>query len=129
MQTTTLETSKLLKEAGFPQETEHCYVERTYEPGLVGNNPDIELIRSETINKHYYHKVSDEMIAYSPTADEILDELPHSIELEGEVYNLRISKFIDGYGLSYSWRDDCYNESLAEAAAKMYFYLRKEGII
>ncbi len=113
MKTVTLETAKKLKEAGFPQ--------KTYMLWAVYVNERAILIPSYETSPEL---AVDGIVHYAaPTAEEVLDQLPECL----------ISKTKDGYIIMCSqkeferntWKD----ESLAEAAAKMRLYLKKEGLL
>lgn len=119
MKTVSLELSKQLKETGYQQISEFYWIQ----------DIDETWVRTRlTIIK--------ERIA-SPTADEILDQLPDLITKDGREYELEIGKGKIKWGVVYNWEK--YDEQryllhatgncLADAAAKMWLYLKKEGLL
>jgi hypothetical protein len=141
MKTVNLELSKALKEAGYPQEGYfylwECVSNSEIEPILMH-------FQGNEKNKDYLNEDEDKFEYYaSPTADEILDRLPEEIEKEKKVHRLRINKYLGDDGIvvyefyySYVWYDveDFLVEvqddkTIADAAAKMWLYLKKEGLL
>lgn len=122
-----LETAKALKNAGFRQEGINSYW-NNYE------NPDIESkVCSEGYPKSAW-AVSETYAA--PTSDEILEELPYSLRFTESDYWLWVTKLKHGtYEVRYT---DAFHrkvkritqdESLPEALAQMWLFLRKEKLI
>lgn len=116
MKTTSLELSKELKEAGFPQ-----------------NRKGMWYVLMEPNTYHFAYNllqvyIDDDVAA--PTADEILDVLPAYIE---DMYPLSIQKG----PVVYTWLVRYENKkdtrficnSLAEAAGKLYIYLKKNNLL
>lgn len=109
-----LETAKLLKEAGFRQDTSNYH-----EVLLNGNS----ILTSHPLqyNENYA----------SPTTDELLEELPDFIIRNNYRASLKILKDIGGFAVTYqSTREDvqmCCNESLCEALAQMWLCLKTQG--
>ncbi len=139
MKTVSLETAKQLKEAGFPQESHFKWVEGSNGKGKYFIECDERVITS--------HAGWDTVAA--PTAEEILERLPTLIksdQIDGRdrEYHLEINKIDSGYDLRYidRWTDldtdkmartipnggYFANASFAEAAAKLYLYLKKEAL-
>lgn len=125
----TLETCKALKEAGFPQETEFKYfrVKRSDVYEIFFQNCDCDAITQK-------EESHGESIA-APTAEEVLRELPHQILKGGKTYNSVIMKLYFGaYGMQYEtsnhevW-DSVVDDALCGVLAKMYLYLKEEGLI
>lgn len=128
MKTVSLETAKQLKEVGFPQETEFYW--------RVPDDEEKSTVESREKMKKFYYIFPTYA---SPTADEILEELPQTIKYNGKTYHLFISMGLDRqYFVVYANELDYeYNapfpikmrHSLAEAVAEIYLYLKKEGLI
>lgn len=126
IKTTTIETSKLLKEAGFRQDTEYQYKRSRNAESMEYFLDNVKL------DKKYSDKFNMDILP-SPTTDELLEELP----CEGGKYQdwLNISKLDGGRGFScvygypeYS-SEEFVNKSLPEALAAMWLWLKKEGLI
>jgi hypothetical protein len=111
VKTVSLETAKLLKEAGFKKDCHFGFIDDEYEC-----NPS-----------------PMEWPIYAPTSDELLEELPYNINLKGWNKYFSISKTDVQYYVSYMGGGSdnlCEsNKSLPEALAQMWLYLRKEGLI
>jgi len=139
MKTVTLETAKKLREAGFPQETHHKWIEGSNGQGVYFLDCDLRVIAS--------HKGWD--IVAAPTAEEVLDQLPAWIKMEddeGQAY-LIVEKYEDennencNYKVKYESAyaeypepsrlidEDLWFVTLAEAAAKMWLYLKEHKLI
>lgn len=130
MKTVNLELSKELKEAGYPQEARF----RWYSG--IDHLKDEHIYLSESAFDNLYQPKA---IAASPTADEILERLPSFFlaEFDGIEYNHQI--VIEKEDSSYlvgakNLTDGCYmenvvDESLADALAQMWLYLKKEGLL
>jgi hypothetical protein len=66
-----------------------------------------------------------------------LEELPYSIEVKDETYNLEVHKIDSGYVVRYQRDSGLYpgdiqqydKYSLPNALAKMWLYLKKEKLI
>lgn len=126
----TLETAIQLKDAGFKQDTN-----KLWHHIRQGTDKDFKLVDIHD-EDYEYHK--DFYIA-SPTSDEILEELPKSIKLKGDEYDLMIkiyaidvSVWYEGYFCqnTYVLKDNIINDnSLPEALAQMYLWLKAEGLI
>jgi hypothetical protein len=124
MKTVSLELAKKMKELGFPEES---YFE--WEIGLDG-----KAYLSERVPEHY----ADEPRYFpAPTAEEVLEQLPGFISPKEEHVEednagyLDISKFDDikVYSVTYVWRHSESDKSLAEAAGKMFCYLKENKLI
>jgi hypothetical protein len=128
MKTTSLELSKQLKEAGFPQETYfyHKTAPDNYYALITNNYDDGYPIRKEGKIGRRAHGAN---LYAAPTAEEILERLPAQID---ELGFLSIRKFMTywvGYGegtKKYAHKD---NEILAEAAGEMYLYLNENHLL
>lgn len=122
MKTTSLELSKQLKEAGYPQEDHAHYW------GGIGN---WGLWCKHVIDDMDSRETRFEWVA-SPTADEILDVLP--MDIKGHK-SIQMGKWDGKYVIRYELLDNSLagfredEESLAAAAAKMWLHLKKEGLI
>ena len=121
IKTTSLDLSKQLKEVGYPQETEFFW----------SPIPEIVTIDKKQIfkTKGYDIQHKDHRRAYgkkvaiaAPTAEEILEMLPVatlSTKLPSGEYAVAYKKH--GGGRT--------GKTLAEAAGKMFLFLKKEGLI
>ena len=139
MKTVTRETAKQLKEAGFPQDTYFFYTKN----GERVTPMDMH-------NQHLYYA--------APTADEVLDQLPTTVRFPngGDKRNwqnvshipkkeLEEMRFIGLLGINKpnKWvvlyqtyiilgneiKASTGSDNLAEAAALMWLYLKKEGLL
>lgn len=130
MKTVSLELEKLLKEKGFPQETAFY---------LINWHQDASNEKDEL----KYGKPDKDLMYFTyaaPTADEILDLLPDHIKKDGEFYFIVIIKTPTEYGVRYenSGKIDyigtdggggILEDSLADAAAKMWLYLKENNLL
>lgn len=131
MKTVSLELSKQLKEAGYPQES--YFLWKKYR--LNGE------IKWKLTNEYPDDMYPADAIFASPTADEVLEKLPSEIQKDGHFYSIAISKTrINHFWVDYRYfsrhkifhlRDYEYSpiESLANAAAKIWLYLKEKGFI
>jgi hypothetical protein len=146
IKTVTLETAKALKEAGYPQNTQFVYsgFKQNYpiSIGYKGNGYIAVTQVDENRNDIGLNVLPDseyEVIIAAPTAEEILEQLPFFIKTkENQIYYLSIKITMKGDRkqylveyLGYVWgiKQDNGLELLAEAAAKMWLYLKKEGLL
>jgi hypothetical protein len=129
-----LEISKQLKEAGWKKETE-------FEWCNVGSkDADTWILYHHTEMHKYYPKGE----LFAPLATEILEELPREIILQeqGKIFELVITHTLSGYYVYYfcfrylddekTMRDEGLcpivpQDTLPNALAKMWLYLKKEG--
>ena len=144
IKTVSLETAKQLKEAGYPQGYEYALL------NYYKNDAGEEITsRGYTDMELFLGGSNWEKICAAPTAEDILDQLPVVIDTKDPrgAFELVITKHHqkqNQYGVLYTkpflgnlHTDDQhftleerqYNESLAESAAKMYLYLKKEELI
>lgn len=120
MKTVNLQLSKELKEAGYPQEAEKWWWEDNF--GLEKN-------KSRTLRDNKPHNPKNGWVYFaSPTADEILEQLPENILYEHFMPYLLIEKKLSKWTISYT-NLEMTDISLADAAAKMWLYLKKEGLL
>lgn len=135
MKTVSLELAKQLKEEGFPQETEFYWV-KPYDINndYTGDEPVIDW-------KEWLEHVEMEksIICAAPTAEEILEKLPDGVfvkEADNDCF-LEIrknSKVEYVFEASYmDWKKVIgyreYGITLAEAAGKMWLYLKENKLI
>lgn len=141
MNTVSIELAKELKEAGFPQgglSFNWIMVDGEYRVYHV--SAEFRLID---------YKSSVEKVCSAPTAEEILESLPVFVQFEKESlpFSFRIEKEIGGdfpdefvvlyvrYSKTinserdYQERGRTTNESLAEAAGKMWLYLKRNNLL
>lgn len=113
MKTVNLDLSKQLKEAGYPQKSFFSwswYGNRNY--------PDWEVIP----------KWGNESEYAAPLADEILEQLPCATQQEWFVISKNPSK--EEWVIDWNTKNEMFKgDTLADAAAKMWLYLKKEGLI
>ena len=122
-----LELAKQLKETGWKKKTEVYW----------------DITAQRITNKHNFDVTNYPLnFIPAPLATEILEELPIFIDGDKE-FNLHIKKVVnndyivkyeDGGSMTYegkSGEEDYYqcDESLPNALAKMYLYLKKEGLL
>lgn len=121
MKTVNLQLSKQLKEAGYPQISAFDWVEIDDNEYLLMGRKNIQKI--------------DEGCISAPTADEILDRLPRKIEKSKNAFWLQVETMANGKDWACQYRN--YNMclvffeemSIANAAALMWLYLKKEGLV
>lgn len=133
MKTTSLETSKLLKQAGFPQSTHFRWADLRIDEIADGKQLEI-CSHPEDIHNFSFA---------APTAEEVLNELP--LVLDKHCY-LKVFRQDTPGNYNEKYWHIAYNEnrhtcgkpsqmawqfetSLAEAAAKMYLYLAEKGLL
>lgn len=132
-----LEIAKELKENGFPQESEFYW--NIHKAGGGAFPLD------DNLNKKfasYQEKVGMNAVCYAtystPCSDEILKELPKEITQEDGIFHLNIEYYTSRCEVQYQCfvspkRDYLMNfieeETLPNALAKIWLYLKKEGYI
>lgn len=124
IKTVTLETAKLLKEDGFIQDTYFHYEEN---PRILEERTDSELPFILFVNKS---PGIGEIFA-APTTDELFEELPSTIwvQKEDKEYRLRLEKMNNGFMVEYGDKVRIYEQSLPEALAQMWLWLKKQGLL
>lgn len=150
MKTCSLELAKQLKEAGYPQNCCEGGYYSNYGVDEIGESDDYyhsgrvskddlwerEDNEIELLDYHHawflirakeQHKDLDIQLFAAPTADEILDRLPKIIS----VFKSEMLK--NGWTVGYESESVEYTSetayALADAAAKMWIYLKKEKLI
>lgn len=133
MKTVSLELAKSLKEKGYPQGGHFWWDFNGIE--------DIWILVCEMELPSDYIQDSN---FYAPTADEILDLLPDYVQFEEHSlpFKLKIHKELEEYQivyarhrriitekLDYQERGRCFADSLADAAAKMWLYLKENDLL
>lgn len=125
IKTTSLETSKLLKENGFRQDSHFFY--------SVNPRPKEQRTISELDS--FLHCITnnmkipcDDLYFSAPTTDELLEELPCLINDKSDGCRLNIDKVITRYQVRYGNYVEFRDKELPEALAKMWLYLKKEGL-
>jgi len=131
MKTVNLELSKELKAAGYPQNISKfmwqvVQIDEKY-------TPEVFFLESEESTARY------STFYASPTADETLDQLPMTIQPNNRgIGHLEINRYNQTKGFWGLWYkqgsgeiigDSIGGESLADAAAKMWLYLKKENLL
>lgn len=131
LSTTSLITSQMLRDAGFPQET-HIFWEYGH-PSMKGQWEQKEWYLSD------YYVRSEKSIA-SPSVDEILDKIPkNNIRIDNKMMWLKIEITSNG-PTQLIWCVGCgeYNKGmwiskddtiLVEALAKFWLYLNQQGLL
>lgn len=129
-QVCSLELSKQLKEAGYPQEGLFWWVfpESESRPMLFFGHRD-----------NAFNKSNHGNIIVASTVAELLDKFPHYIETDDKLYVLRcMKKRKAGYIIQYAdYRIETDDKelnytdaiTLSNALAKMWLYLKKEGLL
>jgi hypothetical protein len=141
VQTVSLKLAKQLKQKGFPQDTDffwhnsvNVFGEAMDKPLITYDDPDNGKCEDEG-HKHNY--------VAAPTAEEIIKFLPHYIHWDNSHADsfLRMGKGIGGTDFDIFYRgtpyesrgykniDSIYGDTLAEAAGKMFLYLKKEELL
>lgn len=129
LKTVSLETSKLLKEAGYPQQSYFHW----RKAGNLGWQ----------VEMHLGTMMPGQFAA--PTAEEILERLPTEINIpfkngkkrnDNHILTMRKVNYpnLNGYRVRYWYPNsreeiNFYDKSLAEAVGKLYLYLAKEGLL
>ncbi len=139
MKTVSLELSKRLKEAGYPQK-DSWWSWMKYKPFQIKRDK----LKDEDqyfLGGEFFKGIREDYFA-SPTADEILDQLPQHIEGKGWVriwtgtsgesgrgYHLGYSKILSEGGWVTIESQADSEDTLADAAAKMWLYLKENELI
>lgn len=128
IKTVSLETAKKLKEAGFRHGTYLCWTTWS-EYASMGIGTDLgPYYRMQGYQDFILDWVS------APTTDELLEELPYRITRENYIAELWIHKNSSDYVVCYTGQphtDNKYfeNESLPEALASMWIYLKQQDLL
>lgn len=141
IKTVSLETAKMLKEAGFTQDNIGFYYLTSTSLKYILNQPiPNSLHETSFLASHEDHRrwtMKEDFYNYAaPTIDELLEELPFRLRMEDDDYWFQIQKIKDRtYDVRYTnhnHRDTICIEQhkyLSEAVAKMYLWLKKEGLL
>jgi len=126
IKTVSLKTAKLLKEAGFPQETALFYRVDEFGNVFERNANEDPLKMQKVLGTNIYYA--------KPTIDELLEELPESLIQDGYLAMMKIirtpsKEYFVTYQSSREDRGTVENESLPEALAQMWLWLKKEKLI
>lgn len=146
MITTSLELSKRLKDAAFPQD---ITVKESPQSQYVWLNEELHLVHVDNdtgwiIGKDYTSIFPDDFNRYgwfvSPTAEEIIEKLPKRLESSGDYFFLNC--YWDGqwevsyYSMNQDYtcyindeRIAVYGESLADTCALMYLHLKEHNLL
>lgn len=130
-QVVSLELSKQLKEAGYPQKGVWWWVCHH------GVNDNFKLTMLENSKKD--NELWEVIVA--PTVAELGERLPRQIERNGELFQLFTEKTLNGWGVMYAYEFPghkngqggliCWRieraDTEANARAKMWLYLKKEA--
>lgn len=128
--TTSLETSKKLKAAGFRQDTFFQWI-------FVHSAINSEYNHWELLDKEHPLYCKNAEIQYASfCSDELLSELPFKLRFQYDDYWFQIQKLKNGsYDVRYSdWqhmkvKKIFQDELLCEALSQMWLWLKSEGII
>lgn len=139
MKTVSLELAKQLKEAGYPQEGYFFWWVNVTDKS---QNPILAHFQGTQSNEDYLNEHEDKYEFFAaPTADEILDRLPKKITVSEMDYFLDVyheEDVLDEWVVAYNYiRHNLgfkshhreMEETIADAAAKMWLYLKKEKLI
>jgi len=144
MITTSLELSKRLKEAGFPQDIPNEYGDEQSRWWCQwdGKAPRLLWLQSDGFNDDDTHGESGEInVLYkSFFAEEILEKLPEKLESYGDYFFLNCHKdgkwLVSYYSMLQNYtcyindqRVEVKNESLADACALMYLHLKQHNLL
>ena len=128
IQTVSLETAKLLKEEGFPQETALFYRVDEFGNVFERNANEDPLKMQKVLGTNIYYA--------KPTTDELLEELPREIRHKEarEIQPLRIyfgrKDLSVEYHLAFTLAlHICQHKELPEALAQMWLWLKKENLL
>jgi hypothetical protein len=112
--TTSLDISRQLKEAGWKKETEFWWYVSS-----LGGKPNLVPKSNLSVNKKLVKLYS------APLATEILEELPMGLHI------IKGISYIDGKFQVFTIDEEQSepDESLPNALAKMWLYLKKEGLL
>lgn len=132
--TVSLETAKLLKENGFPQDSEKVFT-HPWKSWVYSEDTSIWIIIDSTSRNNR------EFIS-AHTTDELLEELPYHIKYKGhgssdllitkgsKIYSVR---YMDSYCFPHRTKAYCQalftRELLPEALSLMWLHLNKEGLL
>lgn len=143
IKTVSLETAQKLREAGYPQKDSYFHWSNAGKESELIHAPDgfddariNDHFRPEDVlankEKHFY-------VYYSaPTSDEILDELPWQVESGIDRGRLVVEKSFHTQKWKVTYVDmttggrfaqSNEDESIAESAAKMWLYLKAQGLL
>lgn len=132
--TVSLETARALKEAGFPQKT--LFLWASWSTGTCDMDNVVEFREFLEWRKKREHGVKDQVWdAYAaPTTDELLAVLPSQLlnhTLHIGKYDTEYEVWYEKYGIRIDQKIimNHYRESLPEALAQMYLWLKKEGLL
>lgn len=118
--TTSLETAKLLKKNGFPQNTEWSWAESSsVSADRLVNRKDF----ASCIVKNWFS---------APTTDELLAEMPEVIDFKRGKAVLVMGRINGFYEVSYRCFENKIafrNRIFAECLAKMWLHLKREGLL
>lgn len=121
-----LEIAKELEKNNFPQ-TSYGW----YKPDYDGRDrkPVLLNVLASGTSKSPYNNLSHYRLAYAPTSDEILKELPRNIN-NFDLNILWVSEE-KTWAITYDMKNNLYTYdfNLTYALAKMWLYLKKEGYI
>jgi len=139
-----LEIAKQLKEAGWKKETEFWW-EKIFVIETAKLYPQEKVLSIRLVKgKPIISEEDDGVLFYpAPLATEILEELPEEFEYKEHTYRLQIGKNDKWYAVWYdstdkieinsAWSKLTFNEenedTLPNALAKMWLYLKKERLI
>lgn len=111
--TVSLQTAKALKTAGFNQNSDFAYSCNHFDEAMAINKGDAYSV-------HYKPSYRRDFAA--PTTDELLEELIAGIQI---TKHAKLYRVVKGGRSSYGFT----NESLPEALAEMWMWLKKEGLL
>jgi hypothetical protein len=117
MKTVTLETAKLLKAAGFPQENSHYYWKTQNIYGVEKSQLVYDIAVEDLKGRR--------TLFAAPAAEEVLDQLPNGTRIQKNVSNYSCSIHYP----KWSWVGTTQGENAAEAVAQIWLRLKKEGLL
>lgn len=125
-----LEIAEELEKNNFPQT-----IYGWYKPNYDGRDrkPELLEVLARGTSKSSFNNLTYYRLTYAPTSDEILKELP--VEING--FNFRIERTDTDFVIAYlelGYEDEVrfgyfHDKKLVNALAKMWLYLKKEGLL
>lgn len=137
MKTVSIELAKQLKDKEFPQENSYFYW--TFWSSKEKPKPKNILMNKEEIKHGTNISINIKKIA-APIAEEILDQLPWSFRpKEDNMHEIEIFKTgkwsinyrnrVDGFSMLLEGDERIFETILADAAAQMWLYLKKNNLL
>ena len=132
MKTVSLELSKQLKDAGYPQESYFWW--RVYDRT---SEKEPHVVSKGEYERQYREPIRDYIHIASPLADEILDRLPFAVYIKKRTKKREfwfiVERLSHGWWLRYQYGKETIapviERSITEAAARCWLSLKKENLL